>query len=95
MNALYSTPSIYTDAKNAANQQWPLKIDDYFPYGSTCFVNDICLCTNKRLIVKLLMIDDDFYHRYADGPHDCWTGYYTSRPAFKRYVRILSGYYLV
>ncbi|KOM28079.1 hypothetical protein LR48_Vigan499s002300 [Vigna angularis] len=62
VNALYSTPSIYTDAKNAANQQWPLKIDDYFPY--------------------------------ADDPHGYWTGYYSSRPAFKRYVRILSGYYL-
>ncbi|KAH0971088.1 hypothetical protein GBA52_023244 [Prunus armeniaca] len=31
VNALYSTPSIYTDAKNAANQSWPLKTDDYFP----------------------------------------------------------------
>ncbi|KAK8472080.1 hypothetical protein PHAVU_002G107300 [Phaseolus vulgaris] len=62
VNALYSTPSIYTDAKNAANQQWPLKIDDYYPY--------------------------------ADEPHAYWTGFYTSRPAFKRYVRILSGYYL-
>lgn len=31
VNALYSTPSIYTDAKNAANQLWPLKTDDYFP----------------------------------------------------------------
>ncbi|KAG5060965.1 hypothetical protein JHK87_001994 [Glycine soja] len=62
VNALYSTPSIYTDAKNAANQPWPLKTDDYFPY--------------------------------ADGPNAYWTGYFTSRPAFKRYVRILSGYYL-
>ncbi|XP_027359889.1 alpha-mannosidase-like [Abrus precatorius] len=62
VNALYSTPSIYTDAKNAANQAWPLKTDDYFPY--------------------------------ADGPNAYWTGYFTSRPAFKRYVRILSGYYL-
>ncbi|KAL2500188.1 Glycosyl hydrolase family 38 protein [Abeliophyllum distichum] len=25
VNALYSTPSIYTDAKHAANEQWPLK----------------------------------------------------------------------
>nr|6B9O_A Chain A, Alpha-mannosidase from Canavalia ensiformis (jack bean) [Canavalia ensiformis]6B9O_B Chain B, Alpha-mannosidase from Canavalia ensiformis (jack bean) [Canavalia ensiformis] len=33
VNALYSTPSIYTEAKNAANQTWPLKIDDYFPYA--------------------------------------------------------------
>lgn len=31
VNALYSTPSIYTDAKYAANEQWPLKIDDFFP----------------------------------------------------------------
>lgn len=38
MNALYSTPSIYTDAKNAANQPWPLKTDDYFPYGYVKFV---------------------------------------------------------
>lgn len=31
INALYSTPSIYTDAKNAGNVSWPLKADDYFP----------------------------------------------------------------
>lgn len=31
VNALYSTPSIYTDAKHATNKSWPLKTDDYFP----------------------------------------------------------------
>jgi len=31
INALYSTPSLYTNAKNAADQTWPLKTDDYFP----------------------------------------------------------------
>lgn len=31
VNALYSTPSIYTDAKYALNQAWPLKNEDYFP----------------------------------------------------------------
>ncbi|XP_075514635.1 alpha-mannosidase-like isoform X1 [Primulina tabacum] len=62
MNALYSTPSIYTDAKHAASESWPLKIDDYFPY--------------------------------ADSANAYWTGFYTSRPALKRYVRLLSGYYL-
>ncbi|CAJ2635805.1 unnamed protein product [Trifolium pratense] len=62
LNALYSTPSIYTNAKNAANQLWPLKTDDYFPY--------------------------------ADSSNAYWTGYFTSRPALKRYVRTLSGYYL-
>ncbi|KAF9622793.1 hypothetical protein IFM89_034028 [Coptis chinensis] len=62
VNALYSTPSIYTDAKNAANESWPLKTDDYFPY--------------------------------ADSANAYWTGYFTSRPALKRYIRMLSGYYL-
>lgn len=33
VNALYSTPSIYTDAKYAAKESWPLKTDDYFPYA--------------------------------------------------------------
>ncbi|XP_031095646.1 alpha-mannosidase-like isoform X2 [Ipomoea triloba] len=62
VNALYSTPSIYVDAKHATNESWPLKTDDYFPY--------------------------------ADSAKAYWTGFFTSRPAFKRYVRMLSGYYL-
>ncbi|KAM0060144.1 putative alpha-mannosidase [Helianthus debilis subsp. tardiflorus] len=62
VNALYSTPSIYTDAKYAETNTWPLKKDDYFPYAS----------------------DINAY----------WTGYFTSRPALKGYVRMLSGYYL-
>ncbi|KAK1422413.1 hypothetical protein QVD17_25512 [Tagetes erecta] len=62
VNALYSTPSIYTDAKYAETDTWPLKKDDYFPYAS----------------------DVNAY----------WTGYFTSRPNLKGYVRMLSGYYL-
>ncbi|KAG8385026.1 hypothetical protein BUALT_Bualt04G0180100 [Buddleja alternifolia] len=62
VNALYSTPSIYTDAKHATEMTWPTKTDDYFPY--------------------------------ADRVHGYWTGYFTSRPALKRYVRMMSGYYL-
>ncbi|KAK1433974.1 hypothetical protein QVD17_10892 [Tagetes erecta] len=34
VNALYSTPSIYTDAKYAETNSWPLKENDYFPYAS-------------------------------------------------------------
>ncbi|KAG0549849.1 hypothetical protein BDA96_01G289800 [Sorghum bicolor] len=62
VHALYSTPSIYTDAKHLSNESWPVKYDDYFPY--------------------------------ADSKNSYWTGYYTSRPTFKRYVRVQSGYYL-
>ncbi|KAL1347182.1 hypothetical protein AAHE18_08G240200 [Arachis hypogaea] len=62
VHALYSTPSIYTDAKHAANEAWPIKTEDYFPY--------------------------------ADVENGYWTGYFTSRPAIKGYVRFSSGYYL-
>ncbi|KAL6653701.1 hypothetical protein ACP70R_008625 [Stipagrostis hirtigluma subsp. patula] len=62
VHALYSTPSIYTDAKHASNVSWPVKNDDFFPY--------------------------------ADADNSYWTGYFASRPTFKRYVRMLSGYYL-
>nr|XP_044995358.1 lysosomal alpha-mannosidase-like [Jaculus jaculus] len=31
--------------------------------------------------------DDDFFP-YADGPHMYWTGYFSSRPALKRYERL-------
>ncbi|KAJ0454737.1 putative alpha-mannosidase [Helianthus annuus] len=34
VNAFYSTPSIYTDAKHVEPDSWPLKEDDYFPYAS-------------------------------------------------------------
>lgn len=62
VNALYSTPSIYTDAKHATQESWPTKTDDFFPY--------------------------------ADRVNAYWTGYFTSRPALKRYVRLMSGYYM-
>ncbi|KAK6924609.1 Glycoside hydrolase family 38, N-terminal domain [Dillenia turbinata] len=34
VDALYSTPSIYTDAKYATNESWPLKMGDFFPRKS-------------------------------------------------------------
>ncbi|XP_069623348.1 lysosomal alpha-mannosidase [Ranitomeya imitator] len=34
---------------------------------------------------------DDFFP-YADGPHMFWTGYFTSRPAFKRYERLSNNF---
>lgn len=37
---------------------------------------------------------DDFFP-YADGPHAFWTGYSTSRPALKLYVRETSGFFQV
>ncbi|KAJ6668062.1 hypothetical protein lerEdw1_016383 [Lerista edwardsae] len=34
---------------------------------------------------------DDFFP-YADGPHMFWTGYFTSRPALKRYERLSNNF---
>ncbi|XLR57545.1 hypothetical protein S83_008217, partial [Arachis hypogaea] len=31
--------------------------------------------------------------RYADKSNAYWTGYFTSRPSLKGYVRVMSGYY--
>eukprot|EP01100_Stratorugosa_tubuloviscum_P014870 TRINITY_DN81_c0_g2_i1.p1 TRINITY_DN81_c0_g2~~TRINITY_DN81_c0_g2_i1.p1 ORF type:complete len:1006 (+),score=459.80 TRINITY_DN81_c0_g2_i1:78-3095(+) len=55
MEIIYSNPSQYVDAVHQANQAWPIKTDDFFPYA-------------------------DFEHAY-------WTGYFTSRPSIKGYVR--------
>ncbi|CAE7688933.1 unnamed protein product [Symbiodinium pilosum] len=38
--------------------------------------------------------EDDFFP-YADGPHQFWTGYFTSRPALKRYIRDTSALFQV
>lgn len=60
INAFYSTPTVYTNAKFDANITWTTMDYDYFPY--------------------------------ADSPHAFWTGYFTSRPAIKGYVRSRSNY---
>lgn len=90
VNALYSTPSIYTDAKHAANEQWPLKTGDFFPW--VLFLN-IWLQKLTRIITSLWTSTTS--SRYADHENAYWTGYFTSRPALKRYVREMSGYFLV
>ncbi|KAM4888684.1 lysosomal alpha-mannosidase [Thomomys bottae] len=41
---------------------------------------------NKANITWSLKTDDFF--PYADGPHMFWTGYFSSRPALKRYERV-------
>lgn len=50
----------------------------------------------KRLETKVMwpLKEDDFFP-YADGPHKFWTGYFTSRPALKRYIRDSSAFFQV
>ncbi|KAI4387891.1 hypothetical protein MLD38_000281 [Melastoma candidum] len=48
----------------------------------------------KHAAAKAWPLKTEDYFPYADRENAYWTGYFTSRPALKRYVRILSGYYL-
>ncbi|XP_039626448.1 lysosomal alpha-mannosidase [Polypterus senegalus] len=57
-----------------------------FYSSPSCYLNELHQ-SNLTWSVK----DDDFFP-YADGPHDFWTGYFTSRPAFKRYERMSNNF---
>ena len=62
INALYSTPSIYTDAKHAANESWPLKTDDFFPW--------VLHPTSSLKFMMFLLVKNNFFwysiiNRYA------------------------------
>ncbi|XP_053573804.1 lysosomal alpha-mannosidase [Bombina bombina] len=52
----------------------------------TCYLNAL---NNANLSWSVKY--DDFFP-YADGPHQFWTGYFTSRPAFKRYERMSNNF---
>ena len=44
--------------------------------------------TDARLAADVTWpIKTDDYFPYCDGPHACWTGYFTSRAALKGYIR--------
>uniref|UniRef100_A0A8C8VPZ2 Alpha-mannosidase n=1 Tax=Pelusios castaneus TaxID=367368 RepID=A0A8C8VPZ2_9SAUR len=52
----------------------------------TCYLQEL----NRANLSWSLKYDDFF--PYADGPHQFWTGYFTSRPAFKRYERLSNNF---
>jgi hypothetical protein len=56
-------------------------------YSTPGAYNEAKLKSNISFSVKT----DDFFP-YADCPHCYWTGYFTSRAALKRYVRVNSAY---
>jgi lysosomal alpha-mannosidase len=45
INLLYSTPSCFVKALNDANDVWPTKTDDFFPYASGTH----CTCRQPKL----------------------------------------------
>ena len=77
MHAFYSTPGMYVDAKKSEKITWPMKAGGR---GDGVVTARTARCPQE----------DDFFP-YADGPHQFWTGYFTSRPALKRYIRDTSA----
>ncbi|KAL1005722.1 hypothetical protein UPYG_G00063150 [Umbra pygmaea] len=52
----------------------------------SCYLQEI-----HRANLTWTVKEDDFFP-YADAAHDLWTGYFTSRPALKRYERLSNSY---
>ncbi|XP_059848318.1 lysosomal alpha-mannosidase [Hypanus sabinus] len=52
----------------------------------SCYLQEL----NKANLTWSVKTDDFF--PYADGPHQFWTGYFTSRPALKRYERLSNNF---
>ena len=90
VKAQYSTPSLYTYARYAENLTWKVKHDDFFPVSSTharrkeqCDRPSPLSHPSCPIPVSML--------QYGISANAYRTGFYTSRPALKRYVRELSN----
>jgi hypothetical protein len=77
VNAFYSTPMIFTQSLFDSNYSFPLKV-------RSCAWAVLSECVSTRANCPLQT--DDFFP-YADCPHCYWTGYFSSRPALKRFER--------
>ena len=88
-NVLYSTPSIYTAAKTS-NVVWPQRTEDIMPYfddaHAVCKRPAPLACTLLRASEKATRLHS-YTPRFARTPTQVWSGYFTSRPALKGYVR--------
>ena len=47
---------------------------------------------DDQIFVSISVKQEDDFFPYADSPHSVWSGYFTSRPAVKGYVRSSSNY---
>ena len=71
---MYSTPSIYLEYLNKADKTWTLKTDDFFPYADKPYA----FWTGNDQLMSFIYCP--YYCCYCSG-------YFTSRPALKGYVR--------
>lgn len=88
-----------SDFQYEAADNWYLNLDKLVKYANQDGrVRAVYSTPARYLAAKAQETDiawplktDDFFP-YADGPHRFWSGYFTSRPALKRYVRDSSAF---
>ncbi|KAH9627165.1 hypothetical protein KSS87_018405 [Heliosperma pusillum] len=71
---------------------WTMGTDFKYQYAHTWFrqMDKLIHYVNLVIAIKKTLHGN----RYADRINAYWTGYFTSRPALKRYVREMSAYYM-
>ncbi|KAJ9564548.1 hypothetical protein OSB04_000514 [Centaurea solstitialis] len=71
------------------------RVNDYTPLRLyTPMQNFLQMCLGRSKLMTISHALCACVCRYADGEDAYWTGYFTSRPALKGYIRSLSGYYM-
>ncbi|GKY91492.1 hypothetical protein MPSEU_000121400 [Mayamaea pseudoterrestris] len=84
VNVFYSSPGYYTKQKHEQAKQ---------RREHSSSANQDFKSTSSEASVDWSTKTDDFFP-YSDGPHNFWTGYFSSRTAFKRFERVASGFLL-
>ena len=95
VNAFYSTPAAYVDAKHSFNASWPLKTDDFFPYADC----PSCMWTGDRFLAEMPVSTLCHIHpatqasslHLIEGSCGC-AGYFVSRAASKGYIKQGTSY---
>ncbi len=101
VNIFYSSPNYYTQCKYEETVQHPDIVENRMEQsGNVRTVNlrhtSENMATNRRGLqesdrVQWSVKQDDFFP-YSDCPNCFWTGYFTSRPALKRFERVGSSF---
>ena len=102
VEVFYSTPSRYLDALNNLNKTWlSVKTDDFFPYADEPYAfwtgnlaslsHSLSLSLSLSLCLFILSSHihmQNFYNLLSSASTPPYPGYFTSRPALKRYTRM-------
>ncbi|CAB9518020.1 Lysosomal alpha-mannosidase [Seminavis robusta] len=89
INIFYSSPNYYTQMKHKQTRSPAKTIHTSHLINSK--ESDIDAKTTDEMGIEWKVKKDDFFP-YSDCPHCFWTGYFTSRAAFKKLERVGSSF---